>query len=116
MNVLRFLSSIYRRDPRNEQDNCCPAESVACDPPVFPAQQTSFEATYGSQPTITLVILGTLPMLWEVTAGSLPPGLFLDPSASLISGVVTTPGEYSWTVTVTNNCGSASIPLTMTVT
>ena len=44
---------------------------------------------------------GALPyQFWQVTAGSLPPGLSLDNSTGTISGTPTTPGTYNFTVTV----------------
>lgn len=46
---------------------------------------------------------GTPPYLFSVTAGSLPPGLSLNSSTGLISGVPTTPGSYVFTVTVTDD-------------
>lgn len=45
---------------------------------------------------------GTPPDTWSVSAGSLPPGLSLDPSG-VISGVPTTPGTTSFEVTVTDS-------------
>ncbi len=44
---------------------------------------------------------------YEVTDGTLPPGLTLDPVTGQICGTPTTPGEYSFTVTASNDNGSA---------
>jgi hypothetical protein len=41
---------------------------------------------------------GVTPYTWTVTLGSLPPGLNLDPNSGVISGMPTTPGNYSFTV------------------
>jgi hypothetical protein len=38
------------------------------------------------------------PKTWSVVDGALPPGLVLDPTSGLISGVPTTPGTYVFTV------------------
>jgi hypothetical protein len=50
---------------------------------------------------------------WAVTGGALPPGLTLDPSTGIISGVPTAPGSSFATVTVTD---SSSPPLTASTT
>ncbi len=44
---------------------------------------------------------------YEVTDGTLPPGLTLDPVTGQICGTPTTPGEYSFTITASNDNGSA---------
>ncbi len=61
---------------------------------------------------------GTLPVSWSVTAGSLPPGLTLDPSSGLISGTPTATGTSNFTVTVTDSSSpaqNASANLSITV-
>jgi len=46
---------------------------------------------------------GALPyQFWQVTAGSLPPGLSLDNSTGTITGTPTTPGTYNFTAQVTD--------------
>ncbi|MBN1447124.1 MAG: PKD domain-containing protein [Bacteroidetes bacterium] len=44
---------------------------------------------------------GQSPYHWEQTAGALPPGIVLD-TTGLLSGTPTTPGSYTFTVTVTD--------------
>jgi hypothetical protein len=43
---------------------------------------------------------GTPPHMWSITAGSLPPGLVLDPHSGLISGTPTAVGSASFTAQV----------------
>ena len=46
---------------------------------------------------------GTLPYIWSVAAGSLPPGLTLQPGSGAISGSPTSPGDFSFTVEATDS-------------
>jgi len=45
---------------------------------------------------------GTAPVIFSVSAGSLPAGLSLNPSTGAISGTATTSGPYSFTITATD--------------
>jgi hypothetical protein len=45
--------------------------------------------------------------VFSVTAGSLPPGIVLGASTGILSGTPTTAGNYSFTVTATDNLGGA---------
>lgn len=59
---------------------------------------------------------GTAPYGYEITAGSLPPGLALDPTSGTISGSPTTGGDYAFTLTATDANGIAgSRAYTLTV-
>ncbi|WP_305074385.1 fibronectin type III domain-containing protein [Micromonospora okii] len=48
---------------------------------------------------------GTAPFSWSLAAGSLPPGLTLDPATGLLSGRPTAGGAYPMTVRVTDALG-----------
>lgn len=45
---------------------------------------------------------GVAPLRWDVSGGTLPPGLVLEPSGELV-GIPTTPGTYHFTVRVTDS-------------
>ena len=45
---------------------------------------------------------GVAPYVFSLTQGSLPLGLSIDPTTGVVSGVPTTAGTYSFTVTVTD--------------
>ena len=48
---------------------------------------------------------GTAPLVWSISAGTLPPGLSLNASTGLLSGTPTTGGSYSFTVKITDAVG-----------
>jgi hypothetical protein len=62
-----------------------------------------------------LVINGTSPFTFTITAGALPTGLSIHSVTGLISGTPTVSGTYSFTVQVTNAVGSSSHPFTGSV-
>ena len=55
------------------------------------------------------------PTSWEVTDGSLPAGLTLDESTGVISGTPTADGTFNFTVKATNDGGSDSKELSITI-
>jgi len=50
---------------------------------------------------------GPAPYTWSITAGSLPPGLSLNGTTGVISGIATAAGRYSFAYTVTDASGSS---------
>jgi sugar lactone lactonase YvrE len=44
-------------------------------------------------------------LTYSITGGSLPPGLSLNPSTGVISGTATTPGTYTFEISVSDNVG-----------
>src|ERR1035441_6939038 len=61
---------------------------------------------------------GVTPYAWSITSGSLPPGLNLDPTSGVISGMATTVGSYPFTLQVSDSQtppATAAAPLSITV-
>ncbi len=58
---------------------------------------------------------GGTPRIYEMTAGSLPAGLSLDPTTGRITGTPTTPGVFTLTIRGSNSANSASQTLQITV-
>jgi uncharacterized repeat protein (TIGR02543 family) len=48
---------------------------------------------------------GTPPYTWEITSGSLPPGMSLNPTSGEISGLSVSAGTFDFTVRLTDNAG-----------
>ncbi|WP_432906292.1 fibronectin type III domain-containing protein [Micromonospora matsumotoense] len=67
-------------------------------------------AAYSYQLTVTG---GTGPFTWAVSAGTLPPGLTLNPTTGLLSGTPTTAGSFPFTIRVTD---ASSLTATQAVT
>ncbi len=60
---------------------------------------------------------GTGPYVWSVSAGTLPPGLTLDPASGLLAGTPTTVGSFPFTVKVVDSAGqSATQALSVQIT
>ena len=70
-------------------------------------------ATVGSNFNYQITALNTV-STYGVT-GTLPNGLSLNPTSGLISGIPTSSGVFSVTLTATNPYGSSSVPFTITV-
>lgn len=92
--------------------------------PVLPSATTGGTATSGTGYTLPITATGTGlgTLTYSVTAGSLPPGLTLNPSTGAITGTPTqtSGGTVTFTVTATNQAGYqvgtvVSIPVTVPV-
>ena len=84
--------------------------SLTINPATLPA------AVAGRPYSATVVASGgTAPYIYSVTAGTLPPGLTLNPSTGVISGTLTAAGANSFTIQaldVNGNTGSRAYSLT----
>jgi len=94
---------------------------------ISPAAPLSVSTTTLPPGTVNKTYSGTLnsqggvpPLTWSVPPGSLPPGLTLNTSTGLISGVPTTAGSYSFTPEVQDSAipqqtAFSAAPITITV-
>ena len=83
-------------------------------PPSITTTSPLASGTVGTEYSVTLEANNSTSG-WSVTSGSLPDGLTLDGSTSLISGTPTAAGTYSFTVTATNTGGSDSEELSIKI-
>lgn len=72
------------------------------------------EGKVNEEYSASLTADGSEPIEWSVTQGSLPTGLSLSKDGK-ITGKPTAPGDYVFTVTASNDAGSVSKELTITV-
>ena len=80
---------------------------------IGPFQQIGYESESYAEPLSASG--GTGPYLWSI-AGTLPPGLTLDPTNGVISGLPTTPGLYPFTLVATDAMGAqGSMPTAIRV-
>lgn len=55
---------------------------------------------------VTFTATGDAPISWSVTNGALPDGMTLDEASGLYSGTPSAPGEFTFTITATNDTGT----------
>lgn len=87
-------------------DSCSTSVSTgACPALVITSASPLPQATAYSPYSTTLAASGVMtPATWSISAGSLPDGLALNSVSGVISGTPTTPGLYSFTVTLSDAC------------
>jgi len=86
---------------------------AACHSPKFTPNNTNASGGTGAPFLQTFNTNGTAPQAFA--ANFLPHGLSIDPSTGTISGVPTSPGGFTITLTVTNACGSDTGTLNLTI-
>jgi hypothetical protein len=74
--------------------------SILCDDPPAGTLGEPYVHTF-------LLTGGTAPFVWTITAGSLPPGLSMDPATGQVTGIPETAGNYAFTLSVTDASGIA---------
>ena len=91
-------------------------QQPACGSPPTIACPVNNQAIIGVAFTSTVIASGTAPLSYSIVGGSLPPGLTLNASTGVISGIPTVRGVFSYTVQVTDGNGltaQATCPLTV---
>ncbi len=86
-----------------------PAQFTASTPPASTKTDTAYSYTFAAT--------GNPAPGFGISAGTLPPGLALDPTSGVLSGAATAAGTFTFTVSATNGVGSpaSSGPITITV-
>lgn len=72
-------------------------------------------ATAGRSYSAMVAVTSSAPVSWSVSAGSLPPGLSLDPATGAIAGIPGGSGAYSFTVRADSSGGFDTQALSITV-
>ena len=93
---------------------------IWCFTPMTPPAiitETLDDAEKGEKYLSTIEAEGSLPMMWRLTAGSLPAGLSFTSSGDTvsISGTPSAKGSYKFTFTVSNDAGTSSRNFTLSV-
>ena len=112
-------------DTSRVADSAGASSTSACGITIGPVAGGALSLTCASnigqvgQPYVSAMVAtgGTAPYTYSISAGSLPPGLTLDPATGAISGTPTTAGSFTYTGRVvdsadgsaTTSCGSLTI-------
>jgi hypothetical protein len=94
--------TLNARDANGSANKQC---SIAVQPAVAVTAALS-NGISGTSYAVTLASTGGIgPFVWSTTAGSLPPGLTLNPSSGQITGTPLVPGTFNFTAKVTDALG-----------
>jgi hypothetical protein len=86
---------------------------VACQAPNFTPQNINASGGTGAPFSFTPNTNGKMPQTFS--ANFLPHGLSIDPNTGTISGIPTSPGTFTVTLTATNQCGVGSGTLNLAI-
>jgi hypothetical protein len=115
--VARFEVTVT--DSESPPASATAALSITVVSPLVVTTLSLPAAVTGSPYSATLTAAGgAAPYIWSITAGTLPPGLALDPSTGVISGTPTADSVARFEVTVTDSGSppaSATAALSITV-
>lgn len=117
LEVTPETSSFYRAVFTNcNGETVSEAASVTVQEPPKITTKSLANGTVDEGYSATVKATGDKPMAFAVAAGSLPPGLTLDPATGRISGSPTKAGTFTFTVTATNDVGTDSHEYTVKIT
>lgn len=86
-----------------------PELSITCGAPPDGILGNSYSHTFPASG-------GAPPYSFDLTVGALPPALTLDPATGIVSGILTTPGTFGFTIRVTDaDLAEASVTCSITV-
>ncbi len=86
----------------SELSACAPLSSSAANVAPLIASAMPTSGTVGTAYTFQVVATGSAPISYSVGSGSLPPGVMLDATSGLLSGMPTTPGTFNGTIVASN--------------
>jgi hypothetical protein len=89
-------------------------EEIPPSPPVITTTALPYGTT-GEAYTAALEADGDVPITWSIESGTLPADLTLNETTGIISGIPTVEGIFEFTVKATNEAGSDTKPLPITV-
>ncbi len=87
------------------------APAAALDMTSTPSTLSKLGGAYSQS---NLATGGVGPITYSVTGGALPAGTSLDPTTGIVSGIPTTAGPYSYTITATDSTSPTSLTVSQT--
>lgn len=88
--------------------------TIVTEPPTITVEKLAV-ATVGKSYTQSLSAGAGTTNQWTITVGKLPPGISMSLTSGYLSGTPTTRGDYTFTMTKTNDSGAASKEFTLEV-
>jgi hypothetical protein len=97
--VAQSVNSDIKANPAAPSLPAIASSGVTVVPRALPAGN----ASGGYVASLQTARSGVGPVTWSVTSGKLPPGLTLDSTTGVVSGIPALPGTYTFTATATSN-------------